>query len=136
MRIELYVASYDEQHVRFWLEQRHMPETLLAELPLLGVIAYRGTRAIAAGFLRTVEGNFAMIDSLISNPDAVGAVRSAALDAVISQLIDLAKELGIKSLISTSRDYNTVKRAERHGFIVVPDQVVIHSLSSSRTGVA
>lgn len=130
MNLEAFHVS-DKGFVRKWLACHQMNLKVLEDLPEHGYIAFDDMdRPVAAGFIRRVEGNYALIDSLISNPEAPGVLRNEALDLITVQLIKTARELGFKQLIAFSRDVNTLKRAERHGFASLPDHVIALDLGA------
>ncbi len=133
MRVEEFYNARGIIHyliARYWLEQHKMDVGLADQLPEVGYVAYRHTEPVAMGFLRRVEGDCGIIDSLMTNPHASKADRNEALDAIFSQLIETAKELGIKSLLGYSKDANTLMRARRYGFSDQPYAVMSATLRS------
>lgn len=100
--------------------RREMDDFKLSELPKNGFIATSARGFIAAAFLRLMEGNMALFDGLISDPSQEPQVRHAGLDAVAKALLGLADDLQLKTVLCYSLDANTIKRAESHGFIVMP----------------
>lgn len=115
---------------RYWLEKHAMSVELANELPEVGYVAYNHTEPVAMGFLRRVEGDVGMIDSLITNPYSAKVDRNVAMDAIFNQLIETAKEFGLKSLIGYSQDDNTLTRARRYGFSEQPYAVMSANLRS------
>jgi hypothetical protein len=93
-------------------------------LPKIGYIASDSALHIAAGFLRIVEGGYAQIDSLVSNADAPAEMRNKGINLVVDSLINKAKELKLKGIISFTSDKSVVLRAVDIGFHV-SNQVVI-----------
>lgn len=118
------------EHIYGWLKARNafVPEP--SDMPEHGFVAYDEGQPVAAGFLRRVEGNYALVDSLVTNPDAPGVVRNQAIDMVVKHLLFKAKRLGLKHLIAFSVDTNTLMRSERHGFVRIPHAVIIADLTS------
>ena len=74
-------------------------------------------------FLRMVEGGFAQIDGLVTNPDESKENRHLGNDIVTDRLIKKAEEFGLKGICSFSVDDNTVNRAKKHGFQVLNHKV-------------
>jgi hypothetical protein len=98
------------------LSKRSLSEITKADFPEHGYMAYQDDIPIAASFLRKCEGNYAIIDSLITDPGAPSDKRHDAIDLITGNLISLAKDLGFKSLLCFSIDDSTIARARRHGF--------------------
>ncbi len=110
----------DPKHIADWLRARELSAEGSINLPELGLIAYKTGCPIAAGFLRRVEGGYAILDSLVTNPMVLPALRDKTLDLLVKDLISLAKENGIKGLIATTVDCHVIERALKHGFIKLP----------------
>lgn len=124
MEVQVFNPDDHMDHICEWLKLRNLPYSLGEQLPEIGFMAFEGGQAICAGFLRKVEGDFAMLDSLITNPEALNYLRSNAIDAVVRELIKAAKAWGISSLIATSTDAHTLERSKKHGFVAMPDTVI------------
>jgi hypothetical protein len=108
-----------------WLKARGMNELLAQEVPQFGYICFNDHDAICAGFLRKVEGGYMFMDSLITNPLASPHLRDKAIDIVVTELIESAKDLGITKILANSTDSNTLERSKKHGFRALPERVVI-----------
>lgn len=94
-------------------------------LPKIGYIAFLGDTAIAAGFLRRVEGGYAQLDTLVSNPHFGSQVRHIAIDKVVQSLLDEAKLLKLQGVIAFTSDEGVLKRAEAIGFHVLESHKLI-----------
>ncbi len=105
------------------------PYTHLANLPKNGLVAYMGDTPVAAGFLRLVEGDSAILDSLITNATLEPMIRDKALNLLVSDLLKMAKSLGITKIIAFSSDKNTLVRAWRFGFTQQEYHVITLPLS-------
>lgn len=92
----------------------------LAEMPKVGHMAYIGERLVAAAFLRKVEGGYAQIDGLTSNPNCAPAERHQAIDLVVAALLTEAKKLNIINVMFISSDESTMARSEKYGFKKLP----------------
>lgn len=122
----------DMQHAITLLTSRKMSIGHAADLPRLGVIAIDNANTpIAMGFLRQVESvhNTCLLDSLITNSNVGAEIRDKALDELVSELIVLAKLNHISRILATTSDSNTLARAARFGFQVLPDTVIALDLS-------
>lgn len=103
----------------------------IENVPQIGYVAYEDNmtrdpdKMIAAGFLRQCEGNYAIFDGLITNPEVAASVRSEAIDMVVECLINTAKSLKINKIIGFSTDKNTLIRALKFGFTHL-DQTVFY----------
>lgn len=130
-----YNHDYNLGTICKWLYLRKAYIPFKEEFPKIGYVAYKGNEPIAAAFLRIVEGDFAQIDGLCTNPEALPQDRSKANDLLIAQLIETAKEMGnIKTIVSYSLDKNTIMRAESHGFVATPHTVLALDLKAKTKG--
>ena len=108
-----------------WLKVRGINELLAQEVPQFGYICFNNHEAICAGFLRKVEGGYMFMDSLITNPIAEPELRNKAIDLVVTELIESAKDLQVTKILAYSTDINTLERSKKHGFRAYPENVVI-----------
>lgn len=108
-----------------WLKARGMNEMLAQEVPQFGFICFNEHEPICAGFLRKVEGGYMFMDSLITNPIAAPHLRNKAINLVVTELIELAKDLKITKILAYSTDSNTLERSKKYGFRALPENVVI-----------
>ena len=108
-----------------WAKARgsYMPQP--SEMPEIRYVASERGEPIAMGFLRRVEGGYAQLDGLITNPEAPGDMRSYAIDTVVAQLLETARQLEIKAVMATSIDKNTLERSKKFGFIKQDMTVII-----------
>jgi hypothetical protein len=114
--------------VQAWLKKRGLPETEGKDLPQLGIVVL-APHPIAVGFLRVSEGQVGMLDSYVTDPDALPWVRNQALELLTRALIDIAKTHGFSRIFAFSVDKNTLVRAETHGFVKTPYTVMGLTLS-------
>lgn len=94
-------------------------------LPEIGFIATEGAIAVAAGFLRKVEGGYAQIDTLVSNKQMPAEMRHIALAGIVDALINEAKHLKLKGIISFTSDESVLLRAVATGFQVSSQAVIV-----------
>jgi hypothetical protein len=122
------LTPYDEDqdlvHINRWLQERKKPEVDAYDIPDVGFVANFKNRPIAAGFLRQIEGQNAIFDSLVTNPNATPEFRHIGLDMVIEAIIYAAKKRGINQVLAFSVDEGTLKRALRHNFVKLPHTVI------------
>lgn len=110
------------------LASHNLNEELVHTLPQFGLIAFERELPIAAGFIRQVEGNYAILDSIISNPTADPSLRHRALDLIYKKCIHIAKLNGITRLIGTTADHGILTRSLNHGFLITPHVYLIKLL--------
>ncbi len=124
--VRKYVAPIHSLFISDWLLERGMNTEIIHDLPKLGWMVY-GDEPLAAGFLRLVEGNYGLIDGLITKP-FVGLGnrrRSEALDLIVEKIIHEAKVLGLKKIFAFSSDKATLTRSLKHGFIHQIDTMIV-----------
>lgn len=100
-----------------WLTVHKAYLSPIDEIPEYGFVAYCDDVPTAMAFIRRVEGGYAQLDGLTSNPSQPAKSRSDAIDLVVARIKYKAKALGIKSLIAFSLDKNTLERSKSHGFV-------------------
>jgi hypothetical protein len=124
----MHVIAYNTSHfthMSSWLSARNIPLWEETSVPKVGFISLKDEVPVAMGFLRLIEGRLGMIDGLLSNPAASGADRSNAIDLIVTQLIDVAKQMHLQGIISFSVDPNTLTRSHKFGFEEKKDQTII-----------
>lgn len=100
----------------------------MKNLPKIGYIAMMGKQPVACGFLRRVEGGFAQMDTLASNNYFGSQIRHVGVQAVVDALINEAKQLKLRGIISFSTDCSILRRAEAIGFHKVEHTLIALSL--------
>lgn len=128
MYIEVYSATNHKPHIVEWL-QHHDVRMAADSIPETGMVVLERGTPIAAGFLRRCEGDVAIFDGLVTDPNADSSQRNQALDALVLALIDKAKELKLKGIIAWTRDKNTLMRGLKHGFVSETSTVLALNLS-------
>lgn len=101
----------------------------LKDLPANGHIVHIDDIPVAMGFIRLVEGGYGQFDSFITNSRIPNEFRDKALHLLTSKLIELSKQLKLKSIVSYSLDKNTLLRAYMHGFVHIEHTVIVLDLS-------
>lgn len=126
------IVSYNRDTHLIWLAHtlvKHGMSTMLTlDMPKVGFVCLYENLPICAGFLRKVEGNYMILDSLITDPDAHPAIRNQAIDAVVQELINKAKDMGVKKLMANTVDAHTLERSKKHGFKPLEHVVIVLEL--------
>ena len=134
MQIEEFNPEVHSRHILEWLRRRELPAHLLEDLPKIGYIVYSyktndASYPITMGFLRRCEGNYGIIDSMITNPECSPEVRNKALNILTKRLVIAAEDLKVRKLLAYTTDKNTLERALSHGFVQLDHAVVALDLS-------
>lgn len=108
-----------------WLLERNAYLTPKEEIPEYGYVTFVNDIPTAMAFLRRVEGGYAQLDGLTSNPMQSSEARHQAIDLVVNRIKYQCKELEIKHLIAFSSDNSTLLRSKSHGFTSMGDHKVI-----------
>ena len=123
--IEISRFSVEDQATYLdFLRKRNLSEHLLGVIPLIGWIAKRKDIPIGAIFIREVEGRYALIDGLITDPTIHPIVRHRAIDRLVSELIKYCQQEDYKKIFAFTADNSTLKRSFMHGFQVSPDVLI------------
>jgi hypothetical protein len=129
---EMKILPFDQvkhiKHLYDWFKLRGMNLTLIDEIPMIGFIAFYKDLGIAAAFLRSVEPNYALLDGLITNPEALPYLRNEAIEGCVKVIIKKAKDLKLKQIMATSIDQGVLDRSKSHGFIKIPDTMIVLAL--------
>lgn len=100
-------------------------------LPKTGFMVLMNGYPISAGFLRKVEGGYAQLDTLVSNPYFGSIVRHKAIDLVVDTLIQEAKDLKLHGIIAFTTEPTIVSRAKDKGFKVIEHTLMVKPLTIS-----
>ena len=107
----------------------HLTDISMKTLPKIGYIALLSGQPVAAGFLRRIEGGYAQIDTLASNPFFGSKLRHEGLNLIVKSLIEDAKALDLKAIISFTSDEGVLTRAKSIGFKETHQKLIALSLS-------
>jgi len=109
---------------------KFMPFPVTAsELPGHTFCAVIKDEIVAIAGLRLMEGDVCFIDSMASNQTFESTIRHEALDMLTNQLLDIAKTLGFKKIFATTKEDCIIKRAERHGFNLPKQKVLVKEIN-------
>jgi hypothetical protein len=128
MIVRPYDNVRDLRHILSLLANYSFDSALAADLPKFGLIAIENNIPIAAGFLREVEGDYAMLDSYITNSSVDGALRNKALDLITSKLMKIAEHNNVVKLIAFTKSESIFNRSLKHGFNASPHLVSVKRL--------
>jgi hypothetical protein len=111
-----------------WLGKRNLPSSYGDNLPSIGFVGYTletvPPKPVASAHLRMCEQGVALLDNLITDPDASSKQRHEAIDGVVKRIIKTAKEKDVKYIMAYSVDVGTLKRSEAHGFVRLPHVLI------------
>lgn len=128
MLILPYNPDKHQSKARLLLLHRNMDINLVNDLPEHGLIAIKDGIPIAMGFIRRIEGEYAMLDSYITDPKAAAPVRDRALETIGRKLIDMARNGGCKTLLAFSTDAHILARGVRWGFVPLEHKFMAKAL--------
>lgn len=124
MLVLTFDKSQHVSHVCSWLEARGLSVPSEDDFPKIGFIIQHEGQFICCNFLRMVEGGYAQLDGMTSNPAIPAKLRDIANDLITCALLKAAKELKVKRIIAYSQDKNTLLRSYRHGFVEQPHTLI------------
>lgn len=104
-----------------WYRERNLKPPSLEMLPSIGYIV----EGKAASFLYNVEGKFGYSEGSVTNKRADRSERTAALMQVWDAVIVHARELGLKSIVSSVSVAAIAKYAKEKGFTLRPDRTFL-----------
>lgn len=106
------IEREDYNSIYEWFRGWDLPPPPVEFLSNVGFIV----PGVAAGYLYITNSKIGIIDSYISNVKASKMERKEAIDMITSDIITLAKELGIK-ILKCDSTYESIKvRAKNFGF--------------------
>jgi hypothetical protein len=97
-------------------------------LPKIGYIAMLGDQPVACGFLRRLEPFYAQLDTLSSSAYFGSDIRHLGINKCVFALIDDAKRLKLKGIISHTSDPGILSRAQSIGFHIVEQTIIAKPL--------
>lgn len=127
MIVRPYVHERDMMLAVKALKSRDMDVRLSCDLPKHGLIALENDEVVAMGFIRRVEGDYAILDSYITNACMASELRDRALDVITRKLIKMAEANNIKKLIAFSQEPNIITRSMKHGMSKMPYEFTLIS---------
>lgn len=110
----------DYEQIFKWFQERGMKAPTHLDLPKIGRIVPK----VAAGFLVQTDTASAVLDFFITNPKASQSDRSQAIDSIVKELMQDAKDLGFRRVRCDSQIDTIKKRAVALGFRCSGDHTV------------
>ena len=104
----------DYEEVSQWWRAHGWAPVPLQALPVTGLIV----PGIAAGWLYKTDSSLAWLEWLVTNPNAAGEARHAALNEVIEAALKEAEIGGAAAVFTSLSDKSLLGRYQRHGFVV------------------
>lgn len=102
----------DLEEINSWFQAHNVPKIPVSAIPKVGfVVPY-----VAAAFLYQTDGNFALIENLVTNPLKEATIRHEAIDMVVDAITNKAKDLGFHQLVFLTNEKQVMRRGERHDF--------------------
>lgn len=113
----------DYNSVQKWLHlQGHKP---IDHMPFITYVI----PGVCVGALRHMEGDYCLMDSVVTNPYVSAATRDKALDIMFEKLITVATESQYKCIMGITTIESMHMRAIAHGFSTVRAKVLSKELS-------
>jgi hypothetical protein len=120
VHVRRYDAVTDYFLIKDWMSIRGLTAPAIEDVAEIGFVCFHDTTPVAAAFLRKMEGDWALFDGLVSNPTQTASIRDEALDCVMTAIMKLADETGIKGMLAYTADNFTLLRAEKFGLTRLP----------------
>lgn len=128
------ISPYNNDHYENLIRLHESNGSKLGEtpetLPQIGYIATEDGNVVAIGFLRHVEGNMALLDTLVTNAECSSKMRHLGISAVVDALISMAKQLELRYFMAFTVDDGIIKRAFDLGFVITNQRLIVLNLST------
>jgi hypothetical protein len=98
--------------VSAWATAQGIEALVPAILPRVGVVE----PGVAAGWLYQTDSGIGLLEQFVTNPDASGKARHAAVDAIGLELLSRAKDLGLTRVILHTSHRSIARMCIRRGF--------------------
>lgn len=112
MKISKFETLEHYEDVCYWWFQHDWPTLPREALPKTGFIV----DGLAAGFLYKTDSTFAILEFIVGNPEANKEKRRQAIDLVVKELLNEAKNDGFKLIFSSISHPNLKKIYLNNGF--------------------
>lgn len=99
----------------WWVAQGWEP-IKMDHLPLNGVVVYVGDVMACAAFVYKTDSAFCLLDWIVANPLVRRQERTDSLNMLFEAAQMIAKELGFKTIFTTTKNSALVSRMETNGF--------------------
>lgn len=118
------LTSSSREILARWCKGHFCSDSMLNEVPKIGLMVWYCGRAIGVCFLREIEGNKGLIDGFLCDPTVDYKIRIPCLDRLIIDLIKLAKFYNMRGVLGLSSNKRVIKRAKKLGFNSMPHTLV------------
>lgn len=113
----MFIADeYDE--ICQWWKERNWPAVEKSHLPPIGLIVEDETVKYCAVWLYLSGTGFGSMEWLVSNPKSPLKKRVQAIKLVVSCILQVAKDAGVKTVFTSVLNKNLEKMFSNLGFIV------------------
>lgn len=100
-----------------WWSEHQWPALPQEILPSRSYMAFIGEKPILAGFLYKDETcGFSMLEWIVANPDSTQEEREEAFQELIDHVTQVAKEIGAKVLLTSTKNESLCDRFLKQGF--------------------
>lgn len=130
MIVKEYLPEKHKHILDGWFKTRELPSVESKDLPEIGFISYWEDCPMAAIFMRVADGDFAIIDGLVADPDSPKHIRSKAIDAVVNAVLLFAEKMQVAKVICWTANKRTLMRAKDFGFKEVPGTILAKKLAN------
>lgn len=113
-----HITQFDMIEINEWMNLRNIESRITPST--LGIIE----PGIAAAFLYITDSNLALIDHMVSNPNSDPKARDQALDAIVSELVTIAQNLGFDIVYGITNNEAVIDRGIGHGFIRLDSSIM------------
>jgi hypothetical protein len=120
MNIRKFDKEKDYLQMCSWYKAHAKPSPYITSLSTNGFIVEN----ICMGFLYSTDSDIAFIEGYISNPDCNRKDRKEALDILSNRLLDEAKALGFKKVLSFSNRPSVKSRMKKYGYEIIQTDLV------------
>ena len=101
----------------WWVAQGWEPIPM-DHLPQYGIVVYAGEVMACAAFVYRTDSAFCLLDWIVANPTVRKQERTDCLNMLFEAAQMVAKEMGFKSLFTTTKNSTLISRMEINGFEV------------------
>lgn len=102
--------------LNMWRRERDLADVSFDEIPECGFMASHFDRPLACSFLRRCEGGFGIMDSVVADKYADGALKSEALDLLFEAVINQARDFRMTNVVGFTVKNSMIKKAKSFGY--------------------
>ena len=129
MRVERYDAERHLEIIQGWHNRRGVAPYPWECLPKFGLVVYDDARPMACVFIRSCEGQVAMMDHVLANDELPPGGARDAIDLIFDHAEQIVgTEMGAKLFITWSSRDSMLRRSRERGFALIPTTVIVGRL--------